>query len=79
MQRYGQKTSKIPPKWGFPPFVTPKIFFKNAVNPGSKNYKKKKYKMDPRYENLTRHTMYTMDLEVYIFLMKTNKWYNKKY
>ena len=31
MQRYGQKTSKIPLKWGFPPFVTPKIFFKNRA------------------------------------------------
>ena len=31
MQRYGQKTPKIPPKWGFSPFVTPpKIFFQKS-------------------------------------------------
>ena len=28
MQIYGQKTSKMPQKWGIPPFVTPKIFLK---------------------------------------------------
>ena len=31
MQRYGQKTSKMPQKWGTPTFVTPKIFFKNRA------------------------------------------------
>ena len=30
MQRYGQKTSKIPQKWGFPPiFDPPRFFFKS--------------------------------------------------
>ena len=27
MQRYGQKTSKMPPKWGFPPICDPPRFF----------------------------------------------------
>ena len=32
MQSYGQKTSKMPQKWGFPPFVTPQdFFFKNRA------------------------------------------------
>ena len=31
MQRYGQKTSKIPPKWWFSPFVNPKFIFKNRA------------------------------------------------
>ena len=26
MQRYRQKLSKMPPKWGFPTFATPKSF-----------------------------------------------------
>ena len=30
MQRYGQKTSKIPPKWGFSPICDPKIFFQKS-------------------------------------------------
>ena len=30
MQRYRQKTSKIPQKWEFSPFVTPKIFFQKS-------------------------------------------------
>ena len=33
MQRYGQKTSKMHQKWGFNPFVTPKIIFKNRALP----------------------------------------------
>ena len=31
MQRYGQKTPKKPQNGGFPPFVTPNIFFKNRA------------------------------------------------
>ena len=32
MQRYGQKTSKIPPKWGFFPIRDPpRFFFKNRA------------------------------------------------
>ena len=32
MQRYGQKTSKIPPKWGFSPICDPpRFFFKNQA------------------------------------------------
>ena len=32
MQRYGQKTSKIPPKWGFSPICDPpRFFFKNRA------------------------------------------------
>ena len=32
MHGYGQKTSKIPQKWGFPLFVTPpRLFFKNRA------------------------------------------------
>ena len=34
MQRYGQKPSKMPPKWVFSPFVTsPEFFFKNQALP----------------------------------------------
>ena len=31
MQRYGQKTSKMPPKGGFPNLQPPRIFFKNSA------------------------------------------------
>ena len=31
MKRYGQKTSKCPQNGVFPPFVTPKIFFKTLA------------------------------------------------
>ena len=32
MQRYGQKTSNIPPKWGFCPICDPpRFFFKNRA------------------------------------------------
>ena len=31
MQRYGQKTSKMPPNGGFPQYVIPKTFFKNRA------------------------------------------------
>ena len=31
MQRYGQKTSKMPQKWGFSPICDPPRFFKNRA------------------------------------------------
>ena len=31
MQRYGQKTSKMPQKWGFSPICDPQDFFKNLA------------------------------------------------
>ena len=30
MQRFGQKTSEMPSKWGYPPFVNPQDFFQKS-------------------------------------------------
>ena len=64
MQRYGQKTSKIPPKWGFSPICDPQDFF----------FKNQALSLLYHYGVLTickTKTMYTMNPWIG-FLRKTN-------